>query len=134
MAEILLRAVDNISGHPLAWKRGMPVVVFENGHPWSPQESLPPANGGKFVVIKVTDVTVAQVEQFLRNRWGIDLCDPEIAVVTVEPTEIRRRVIEIRLADLPIAVRQELNQTGSYTTTWPVLRDFLRKIATDEAF
>ena len=134
MAEILIRAVDNTSGHIMAWKRGMPVVVFENGHPWGAQEVIPPAQGGKFVILKITDVTVAQVNNFLQNRWGIDLCDEEMSVVTVLPEAIRRRVVNLRVSDLPANVRQQLNNNGSFSTTWPNVKSFWSRITTGEAF
>lgn len=126
MAEILFRAVDNASGHVMAWKRGMPVVVFENGHVWGAREVIAPADGGKFFRIRISDVTKAQVENFIRNRWGFDTCD--------EDQGVRRRHIDLRVSDLPAQVRQQLNQTGFFETTWPQVRNFLRRISTQENF
>ena len=131
MAEILIKAANNSSGHPLAWQRGMPVVVFENGHAWGTQEVIPPAQGGAFVRLTITDVTVQQVHDFFLNRWGIDLCDEELD--PVDPTiKARRRHIRLRVDDLPANVRNQLNTTGTYTTTWDAVRTFLQRIRTGE--
>lgn len=136
MAEIAIRAVDNTSGHPMAWKRGMPVCVMPDGHPWSPRESLPPAQGGKFVILKITDVTVKQVETFLQNRWGISLDeeDGEFSAATVEReyVQLARRKLHFLLDNLPAGVRNQLRTTGSYTTTWQAIRTFLQNRKTQE--
>lgn len=133
MAIIVLRAKDNLSGHPLAWKRGMPVCVVESGHQFSPRELLPPADGGSFVRVELTDVTAAQVETFMINRMGCTLDDGEMSTVD-RTASVRRRIIDIVVDDLPNAVRQEMNRTGSYVTTWTAVRSFVRKIATGERF
>ena len=128
MAEILIRAADNTSGHPMAWKRGMPVVVMPDGHPWGTKEILPPAQGGPFVIVRITDVTVGQIETFLQNRWGLSLCDED----RVSDVDIRRRHVHLRVDDLPANVRNQLRNTGSYTTTWTAIRTFLQNLRTLE--
>lgn len=134
MAEILIAATNPISGHPLSWRRGMPVLAFENGHKWGSDELVPPAQGGKFVVVRISDVTVDQVNTFLLNRWGFVIDSVEYAVVTVSPEPIRRRPMMLRVADLPVGVRQQLNDTGFFSTTWPQIRTFLTRISVGDAF
>lgn len=131
MAEILIRATNNTNGHPLAWQRGMPVFVAENGWAWGTREIIPPAQGGSFVIVKIPDVTVAQVTTFLANRWGIDLCDEEYDLA-IPSLHVRRRHIRLRVDDLPANVRNQLNNTGTYTTTWDAIRSFIQRIRTGE--
>jgi len=132
MAEIAIRAVNNTwSPHRLRWLRGMPVVVMPDGHPWSDREKLPPAQGGKHVIVKVTDVTVEQVSTFFRNRWGFDLCshgEPDVIFNVAQ----RRRAINVLVDNLPPAVLIELRDTGMFTTTWAQIRTFIQRHETQE--
>ena len=138
MAILVFRATNNTSGHSLAWKRGMPVEVLPNNHVFSPRELLPPAQGGSFVRVTVSDVTVQQVRDFLRTRWSFELeeVDYDQSVVTVEPEliPIRRRKFHLRVDDLPVNVRNQLRTTGAFTTTWPNIRTFLQNLRTLENF
>lgn len=111
----------------------MPVEIFPDGTNWGPFITKPPAQGGKHVIIKITDVTVDQVRTFLQNRWGINLLDPEMNILDPK-LPVRRRILELAVDLLPLAVRQQLNQTGTFSTTWPQIRTFVRKITTGETF
>ena len=70
MAEILIKLepADNPSDL-LAWGRCLPVAVFEDGHPWGCLERPP-----KFLVVRITDQTAAQAQQYLKVEY--DTSDP----------------------------------------------------------
>lgn len=105
MAELLVKAISAAHPDPTkdqrgCYKRGMPVVVMPDGHPWGNEERLP-----TFVVLKIPLISVAQVQKYSGPQR--DLVDP--ALVT------RRRLWRIRWADLPLAARQTLHNTGVLT-------------------
>ncbi len=134
MAEILFKAVDAIHADPDkdargTYKRGDVIVIKENNCTWGNKESLPPAQGGKFVIVKITDATVEDIEQALSSRWGISLLDPEI---DGNGLPIRRRCTRLLVDSLPSAVRVQLNQTGTYTTDWATVKSFIQNKATME--
>jgi hypothetical protein len=129
VAQIVFRARDNTSS-PMAWRRGMPVEILPDSHVFSPRESLPPAQGGSFFVVQITDLTPAQIVQWFRSRAIPELCDEEKAAVTVEPESVARRVFHIRIADVPPSVRQQINTTGRYVTTWDAIRTFIQNRTT----
>lgn len=127
MAELLVKAVNATHSDPNkdlrgCYKRGDIVLVRENGHVWGSLELKPPADGGKFVVIKITDVTRAQVINWVLNHWATDLEGSD---------GIRRRRVKIDVDLVPPAVLQELNQTGQYTTTWVAIRQYVRNKETN---
>lgn len=127
MAELLIKAVDARHSDPTkdargCYKRGDIVLVRPNGFEWGRLEVLPPAQGGVFVIIKITDVTPNQVRNWIRNNWETD---PEADDTT------RRRRIKIDADSLPAGVRSTLNQTGQYTTTWATIRQYVRNKQTN---
>lgn len=127
MAELLVKAVSHSHTDPTkdlrgCYKRGDVVLVRENGHTWGGLELKPPNDGGKFVVIKITDVTLAQVINWVLNHWS---CPVESDDGT------RRRRVKIDVDLVPPAVLQELNLTGQFTTTWIVVREFVRNKETN---
>ena len=122
-AEILFKAVDNPD--PMGYKRGDPVVIFENGHVWGSEELKVPNVGGLFVVIKITDVTVAQVRNFILTRWGFDILD-------LEPDQTARRRVRLDISAMPVSLRNALNRDGQYTTTWTAIRSFIKNRRTGE--
>jgi hypothetical protein len=141
MCQIVLRAVDNPSGHPLAWKRGMPVQVLEDSHVFSARESLPPAQGGKFWIIKVPGTTVAEWEGMLTGNLSVNSVDAELAPiqldqalfdgqvfdVDVQPT--RRRAVDLVVDDLSVAQKQQLDTTGTLTITFSEARALARRLS-----
>lgn len=134
MAELLIKAIDATHSDPGkdfrgCYKRGDIVQVRPDGFAWGRLELLPPADGGKFVVLKITGVTPAQVRNAIRNRWGIDP-DSEDEDQAIGP--VRRRRIRIDADLLPANVRQTLNQTGQYTTTWAAIRQYVRNKQNNE--
>lgn len=117
MAEILVKAVSVSHADPTkdqrgCYKRGMPVVVMPDNHPWGLEERLP-----KFVVIKFPTTSIAQVEKYIQS------------------TGTRRRLFRIRWEDLPLAARNKLANTGqliikagsyngTFDYTWAQVREY----------
>jgi hypothetical protein len=132
MAELLIKAVDATHGDPEkdakgCYKRGDVVGVAPNGWEWGSLELKAPAAGGKFVVVKITDVTRQQVVNWVRNHWDTEIDGTDGGVVTV-----RRRRVHINWTALPNPVRNALNSTGQYTTTWAAIREYVRNKQTAE--
>jgi len=129
MAEILIKAVDATHSNTDkdrrgCYKRGYPVVVMPDGHPWGFEEKLP-----KFVVIKVPLISVDKVqkyiEQWLDGSGGL----------------LQRRRWQIRWADLPAAVRNKLASngeiiikagaySGTFDYTWSQVKGYFRNLET----
>lgn len=128
MAEILVKAVDatNPDGEKDrrgCYKRGMPVLVMEDGHEWGAEERLP-----KFIVIKVPTISVATVARYALPQTTIDQ-------FTGQPVTYRRRRWQIQWNDLPAAARQKLASTGqlvikaggyagAYDYTWAQVKGY----------
>lgn len=126
--EILVKAVD--ATNPDAekdrrgcYKRGMPVVVMPDGWPWGSEERLP-----RFVVIKIPTITPDRALKYIAQQYnGSDL--------------FRRRLWQIRWADLPASARTRLQTTGQLTIkagtytgtsdyTWAQIRQYFRNLET----
>jgi hypothetical protein len=128
MAELLIKAIDaehsdpgkNVIG---CYKRGDIIAVRPDGFEWGSEERRAPANGGRAVIVKIPGVTPAQIRNFIRNRWATEVDGED---VDEGLGRLRRRRICIDMADLPAQVRQTLNQTGEYSTTWAAIRQFVR--------
>lgn len=128
MAELLFKAVDAIHGDPVkdargCYKRGDLVLVRDDGWGWGSDETKPPASGGKFVVIKIAGVSAAQVAAYVQRKWSMQPDGPQYEADGVT-RKVRRR-LSIPLAALPAGVRSQLNQTGTYSTTWAAIRQYL---------
>lgn len=131
MAEILVMARDGArNADPEkdrrgGYKRGMPVVVMEDGHEWGREEGLP-----TFVVLKLPGVSAARVRKYL---------DPETDAARAV---VRRRLWQIQWSELPAPARQRLAQTGAltikadpdyagpYDYTWAQVKGFFLNHAT----
>ena len=128
MAEILIKAIsaahsDTTKDQRGCYKRGMPVVVMPDGHPWGLEERLP-----KFAVLKIPLISVAQVEKYIAPQ--LDLVDPTLIT--------RRRLWRVRWDDLPASDRNTIASTGqlvikataAYTgpfdRTWAQVKSFFR--------
>lgn len=123
MAELLIKAIDATHSNPDkdakgCYKRGDIVLIRPNGHTWGSKELKAPADGGKFIVLKITDVTPAQVRNWVHNNWQTNVEDSD--------PEGRRRRVHINIATIPAAVRSIMNTTGEYTTTWAAIRQYVR--------
>lgn len=131
MAELLVKAVSVSHADPVkdrrgCYKRGMPVVVMPDNHPWGLEERLP-----KFVVIKFPLISVARVQKYIDAQMEADGTTP-----------FRRRMWQIRWLDLPNAVRNKLQNTGqliikatdaytgTFDNTWAQVKDFFQNLQT----
>jgi hypothetical protein len=130
VAELAIYAVSNT--HPIkdsaCYKRGDIVEVREDGADWGTKVRIPPRNGGKFVIVRITGVTVEQVNNWCIRVWGrpIDSCRED-----AEGNMNLRRVVRIDVDDLPGQVRNTLNREGFYENSWSNIRDFIRNKNTD---
>ncbi len=116
--DLLLKAVDANHDDPIkdligCYKRGDIVAVEEGGFLWGSEEDKPPANGGKFVIVTITDKTKAQALKYIENAFNSEL------------TVIRRRLFRLIVSELPLSVRNQLNTTGRYSATWVQVRNFI---------
>ena len=104
MAEILIRMGPTRSD-PKAWQRLLPVAVKPNGHEWGAQETWP-----KFAKLRITDVSVAQAQEYLDvdtegvdaegepimvglRRWKVDLDDVNVPAAIINTVEAGNVVI-----------------------------------------
>lgn len=130
MAEILVKAQSITHSDPVkdrrgCYKRGMPVAVMPDGHPWGSEERVP-----KFVVMKIPLIPVSTVEKYIAS-W-VDATDPQ------NPVTIQRRRWRIRWVDLPPSVQNTLlstgeltikataSYTGAFDFTWAQVKAFFR--------
>lgn len=130
MAEILIKAISAAHADPMkdqrgCYKRGMPVVVMPDGHPWGLEEGLP-----KFVLLKIPLIPVPVVEKYIAQA------------VDGNGDVIQRRTWQIRWDDLPAAARNKLQNTGqlvvkatasytgSFDYTWAQIKDYFRNTQT----
>lgn len=130
MAEILVMARSNSNADPTkdqrgCYKRGMPVVVMEDGHSWGTQENLP-----NFAILFVPLISVDQVKKYTDRQV-------EGGIVT------RRRLWQIRWLDLPPVARNKLQTngfliikataayTGDFDFTWAQVKTFFHNLLTD---
>lgn len=138
-AEILVKATDSIHPNPTedlrgSYKRGYPVVVMPDGHIWGSKEGLP-----NFVVIKIPNISIEKVQKYIQvwqEQTGIDTEGRPIIQT------IKRRLWQIRWADLPLAARNKLQTTGqltikataayigTYDYTWAQIKTFMRNLKT----
>lgn len=133
MAELLVKAVDATHSDPEkdargCYKRGDIVGVAPNGWQWGAKELKAPADGGKFVVIKITDVSRAQIINWVRNHWDCEIDGLDF----VDGNHVRRRRVRIDVDLVPLNVRQALNRTGQFTTTWAAIRQYVRNKQTNQ--
>ena len=140
MAEILVRVTDSTNSDPIkdrrgCYKRGMPVIVMPDNHPWGKEEGLP-----HFVVIKVPGVSVEKLSKYIEHERE-ETADNEGRFAIY-----RRRLWKFRFDDMPTAALRKLRDdgemtikvgdySGSYDYTWTRVRAYLRNLKTnlDEA-
>jgi hypothetical protein len=136
MSEILIKAFDNTHSDPIkdqrgCYKKGMPVVVMEDGHIWGSSEGLP-----NFYVLKLPGISVDRVRHFINPETedgGIDERGHPIV------NTVRRRTWRIFIEDLPQGAINKLNTEGYITIantggdyTWTQVRNYIKKITTNE--
>lgn len=120
MAILVIFGRNNTHSDPVkdqrgCWKLGDVVDVFEDDKP----VVRPPAP--PFYIVKISGVTKTQVEKYLA---------PETRTVTVEGREeteiIRRRLYGISVADIPAAIRNQLQSNRYVEVSWAQIRQYVR--------
>jgi len=124
-------AIKDLRG---CFKRGMIVGVMPDEHVWGGMEGLP-----IFVVIKIPLVSVDKTRKYIETwteRTGTDAEGNPIIETR------RRRLWQLRWADLPAVVRNKLATqgsltirasavyTGPYDFTWAQVRAYIRNLMT----
>jgi hypothetical protein len=139
MAEFLIKAVNATHADPVkdqrgCYKRGDIVMVQENGFEWGALEVLPPAQGGKFVIVRISDVTVPQVRTFVINKLSDLDADLLMSERDGSGNATRRCRFHLTLDSLPAGVRNTLNTAGFYETTWAAVKAFLKDKVGETSF
>ena len=131
---MLVKAIDATHPDPDkdrrgCYKRGMPVVVMDDGHEWGKEERLP-----KFVIIKIPLTSKDKIMKYIDPEPGLDV-EGNIIID-------RRRMWKIRLADLPLLARNKLQLSGeltikatssyteTYDYTWTQIKPYFRNLLT----
>jgi len=149
MCELLIFAknnthLDSEKDRRGCYKRGMPVVVFEDGHTWGREESKqqwiaegnPAADWpgqGRFVLLKLPGVPAAKAQALLDHQTeddaGTPLLNPDGSPIT-----FRRRRWQLSVDSTPLAVRNTLDSTGEYTTTVSAIRNYMKRLRDNAQF
>lgn len=133
------------------YKRGMPVVVFEDGHVWGREESKQQwiAEGrdpavwpgqGKFGILKIPGVSVARATEFLSEQWVDDAGATYYAPGSIlkadgpYPARYRRRAWRLLVDSVPNAVRNAVLNNGEYTTSISQIRNYLKRVRDDAQY
>lgn len=133
MAELLFAAVgrtnpnlDSDTDQAANPKRGDLIDVQDNGFNWGKDELLPPAQGGLFCRVIISDVTRAQVFNFAQNKWG--------RLPLPLKTSTYASWFGIKIGTLPNSVLNQLNNNGVYTNDWATIRQYVKdKISGSDA-
>jgi hypothetical protein len=151
MSELLIFARNNTQTDPETdrrgcYKRGMPVVVAEDGHTWGRDESKQvwiaegrdPAlwpGQGKFVLLKIPGVPSDKARALIASQ---DEDDAGVQSADTQLIAFRRRRWVLRLDDLPVGVRNTLVVDGEYTADTAAkrqaVRDRLKRIRDNAQF
>lgn len=102
------------------YKRGDLVAIHQDGEPWGREELPETANPRVFAIITVTGInpTDNQIAKWLKAR---DISGQEL-----------RRLWSVAVASVPAAVRNQILNTGRYTTTWETFKNFIVNKVTGE--
>ena len=76
--------------------------------------------GGKFYVVRVDGLDYETAKKY-QEQWNDE---------TGERKMIRRRKFRVRAADLPQSVKNALQSTGVYNTTWSAVKSYIRNLET----
>ena len=117
MAILLIKDSDAVHADPVkdlrgCYKRGDVVQVFEDGT----QCVIPPAP--PFYIVELTGLSKLQAEKYVQS--DVDRTDPE------NPITLRRRRFGLVIADIPLAVRQDLQTNRYIKRPWSQVRAFVK--------
>lgn len=118
MAEILIklqRADDETDKK--AFTRGHPVVVQPDGWEWGALERPP-----RFFVLAVSGLTVEQARPYLEPDLDVAVGDAPPAYLAV-----RKWWLDIDAADLPVAIKNSIRDTGRASVTKAQLEAFIKR-------
>lgn len=111
MAEMLVKAEDATAARDIGcYKRGDVVSIQEDGFAWGVKERIPPAQGGKFVIVKVPGIKPSELE-------ADDFTKPEL---DEQGVMTRRRFVRVNLD--AVAESETLRTEGRVTRTRQALR------------
>jgi hypothetical protein len=135
MAQILMIAVNRTNPDADAdrkhcYKIGMPIVVVPDNHQWGAKECPP-----TFYLIKVPGISLDKVRKFIAPEYET------FPDENGDPIIYRRRVWQVRVADLPQAVRDKFINNGeviikagaydgAYDYTWDQVKTYFRNLST----
>ena len=122
MAELLIKAIDAVHSDSTkdrrgCYKRGMPVVIMDDGHKWGKEEGLP-----NFIILKLPGIPKEKLEKYLTPEPGLS--------DTGDIIGDRRRMWKLRLEGMPIAARKKLQETGELIANWGQVKSYFRNLLT----
>lgn len=142
MAELLICARDATHADPdvdrrACYKRGDPVTVQPDGHPWGRKEGLP-----RFMVVKVPGVSVEQMRGLIEEQSEDDdgAAAPEVLIprpwgLEALPSKaFRRRRWRFMVDSVPQKFRRALAESGVATMTPAQIRSYLRRTRDNAQF
>lgn len=148
MAEILFFSGNRTHPDPEkdrrgSWKRGMPVVVFDDGHVWGREESKQQwisegnlaedwPSQGIFVIVKIIGITADRIKDIIEPQI-VDDAGVEYDNLSGRslPHRFRRRGWRVLVSSLPAGIRSTLVTDGEVTVTKLQVRNYIRRIRDD---
>jgi hypothetical protein len=119
MATLLIYARNNVHADPVkdargCYKLGDIVEVFDDSKPIA--SPIAP----EWYIVRITDVTKAQVEHFMEPY-----IDPA-TVGTENPVTLRRRKFNVEVDTLPLAFKQKMAKDRYAEVTLAQVKDYIR--------
>lgn len=135
MPAMLVFAAKDL-GNAEGARKGDPMQAFDVGTDLGRLGMLPPAEGGCFarLIISDADVTKEKLQPFCDPDWGeeyVSGMDPDGSLVYKKDL-LKKRLWSIKVSELPQAIRVQINTTGEVTRTKAQILNFLRNKNTDE--
>lgn len=129
MAELLIKAVDFTHPDPGedkagSYKRGDVVIVREDGSLWSALETLAPNFGGKFFIVELPGVSVAQIRAMEKSETQTVPVPPGTEDALGGPTMdkvVTRRAWSLDISQLPPGIITALDTPGANNIPLAVL-------------
>ena len=116
--EVLIRAKDAPGdSSAFRWSKGDPVIARPIGAGWGRMEDPDTAPRRTFVIVTITDLPVVTANAFIHDM-------DEDEENQNNPRAIR--AYRFLVDNLPAGVRQQLRETGRYTTNKAAIRAYIR--------
>jgi len=118
--QILVKKIDHITPDGLdpvwTWKKGDPVIVFDENHVWGTKED--PSNpANSFWVITIENRNLVQVENFIANQDN----DPDD-----EENPRKLRLYTFDYNSMPQEWKDDLDNTGRLSIRWQQIRSLIK--------